>query len=227
MIDITHIHLENKLQLSPDRPQLYIIENPGEFYRVATQLRMQLDGAAGDFCFFEEGQPIDPTKYGEWLEPFLFDVNDKRLLNLLFKKAEQKYLQSRLYTQFAQLATAAECFVSDLSLEMPVELEYSALGFAELLKAMGTKIKMDYDGLLEKMVSYINALAQLKGLRFVVCINLKSVLCDEQLYQLYHHCQLEKISLLLLESTTIRPLLPQEHAIIITEDLCEIIANLS
>ena len=54
-------------------------------------------------------------------------------------------------------------------------------------------------------------------------VNIKSVLSDDELKQLYYHCSLIKIGLFLIESQKIRNLLPCERATIITEDLCEIV----
>ena len=59
----------------------------------------------------------------------------------------------------------------------------------------------------------------------IVFINLKSILSDEELEKLYYHCKLVKVGLLLLESSKIRRVLPNERAIIITDDLCEIVEN--
>lgn len=60
---------------------------------------------------------------------------------------------------------------------------------------------------------------------FFVFVNLKSVLSDEKLLQVYAHCRREQVGLLLIESGKQRPLLPNERAVIITEDLCEILEN--
>ena len=56
-------------------------------------------------------------------------------------------------------------------------------------------------------------------------VNLKSVLSDEKLLLLYEHCRREQVGLLLIESGKRRPLISGEKAVIITEDLCEILEN--
>lgn len=54
-------------------------------------------------------------------------------------------------------------------------------------------------------------------------VGLKPLLSDDELKKLYKHCAFNKISLLLIESYKVRPLLECERAIIITEDLCELV----
>ena len=56
-------------------------------------------------------------------------------------------------------------------------------------------------------------------------MNIKSVLSDEKLKQIYAHCQSEQVGLLLIEDGKRRKLLSCEKAVIITEDLCEIFEN--
>ena len=51
------------------------------------------------------------------------------------------------------------------------------------------------------------------------------MLSDEKLLQVYAHCQREQVGLLLIENAKHRPLLSIERAVIITEDLCEILEN--
>ena len=53
----------------------------------------------------------------------------------------------------------------------------------------------------------------------------RSVLNDEQLQQVYAHCQAEQVGVLLIEDEKRRNLLSCEKAVIITEDLCEILEN--
>ena len=54
---------------------------------------------------------------------------------------------------------------------------------------------------------------------------MKSVLSDEKIEQIYAHCRAEQVGLLLIEDGKRRKLLPCEIAVIITEDLCEILEN--
>ena len=82
-----------------------------------------------------------------------------------------------------------------------------------------------YDSLEEKIICYVNALIELKKCEFFVFVNLKSVIDDEKLLSIYNHCESEKVGLLLIESSKLRPLLPCERAVIITDDLCEILEN--
>ena len=108
---------------------------------------------------------------------------------------------------------------------MPFALSYTEPQPIDYLKAAGVKLEKQYDSLEEKIVCFINACIELKACEFFVFVHLKSVLSDEKLEMLYAHCRREQVGLLLVESNKQRSLLSQEKAVIITEDLCEILEN--
>ena len=104
-------------------------------------------------------------------------------------------------------------------------LDYSEICLEDLLKACNVKPLEIYQSFLEKIICYINIFTELKNIKFFVFIGIKDILSNEDLVALYKHCSLHKVGLLLLESYKKRELLPTERAIIITEDLCEIVEN--
>ena len=95
----------------------------------------------------------------------------------------------------------------------------------DLLKLCNVKPTKVYESFLEKLICYINIFTELKNIKFFIFIGLKDILSDENLILLYQHCALQKVGLLLIESSKKRNLLPMERAIIITDDLCEIVEN--
>ena len=106
------------------------------------------------------------------------------------------------------------------------------MGFRTVIIKNRAKLEVRLNSLIvrgeqEKKVflEEINALIELKQCEFFVFVNLKSVLSDEKLGQIYAHCRAEQVGLLLMEDGKRRPLLPCEKAVIITEDLCEILEN--
>ena len=103
--------------------------------------------------------------------------------------------------------------------------DYKELQPSDYFKSAGVKLEKNYDSLEEKIVCYINALIELKKCEFFIFVNLKSVLNDEKLALIYSHCKKEQVGLLLVESCKQRPLRNDERAVIITEDLCEIVEN--
>lgn len=224
-IQLAHVHLETQLTISANYVQMLIIENPTEFYNMVSDLDRQFDGQEGQFIFSIDGQIVPAIKYGAMISDlFHFDLNDKKLLTLLYKRLEGVAFGEKI-ALFNELTAKAVTFLEDVSFFVPFALEYDEPQPSDYLKASGLKFAKMYDSLEEKIVCYVNALIELKQCEFFVFVNLKSVLSDEKLEQIYAHCRAEQVGLLLIEDGKRRKLLPCEKAVIITEDLCEILEN--
>ncbi|MBR3864982.1 MAG: type II-A CRISPR-associated protein Csn2 [Clostridia bacterium] len=224
-IKITHANIETPLIVSDEFVQLLIIENPSFFYSTVCDLNNQFEGELGNYIFSTNNQMIPPAKNGDIISNlFNFDLNDKKNLTLLQKKLESIAFSEKIIN-FNELSSKTIEFVAEVSCLLPFTLEYNEPQPSDYFKIAGVKFEKQYDSLEEKIICYINALIELKKCEFFIFINLKSVLSDEKLKQIYSHCRAEQIGLLLVESGKLRPLLTEEKAIIITEDLCEIVEN--
>ena len=224
-IQLAHVHLETQLTISEDYVQLLIVENPTEFYLMVSDLDGQFDGREGTFVFSMDGQIVPAIKYGAMVSNlFHFDLNDKKLLTLLYKRLESVVFGDKI-AFFNDLTAKTVAVLEEFFVSVPFALEYEEPQPSDYLKASGVKFAKVYETLEEKLVCYINALIELKQCEFFVFVNLKSVLSDEKLGQIYAHCRAEQVGLLLMEDGKRRQLLPCEKAVIITEDLCEILEN--
>lgn len=224
-IQVAHVHLETQLTISDEYVQLLIIENPTEFYNMVSDLDGQFDGREGAFVFSIDGQVVSVEKYGAMIaDLFHFDLNDKKLLTLLYKRLESVALGEKII-QFNALTSTTVEFLEEVAFTTPFMLEYNEPHPSDCLKASGLKFAKVYDTLEEKLVCYINALIELKECEFFVFVNLKSVLSDEKLELIYAHCRSEQVGLFLIEDGKRRKLFSCEKAVIITEDLCEILEN--
>ena len=224
-IQISHVHLETPLIISDEYVQLLIIENPTEFYNMVADLDGQFEGQEGVFVFSQDGQIVSASKYGAMISDlFHFDLNDKKLLNLLYKRLDSVAFGDK-FAYLNELTAKTVSFLEELSFTVPFALDYDEPQPSDYLKASGIKFAKVYETIEEKIVCYINALIELKQCEFFVFVNLKSVLSDEKLEEISAHCRAEQVGLLIIEDSKRRKLLSREKAIIITEDLCEILEN--
>lgn len=224
-VEISNVHLETKLYVNDDYVQMLIVENANEFYSFVSDLDKQFNGEEGAFVFSSLREVFSPDKLGAFVcDPFHFDLNDKKILNLLYKRLEKESLGDKCQV-FNKLTAETVRFFEELSFCVPFQLTYDEPQPLDFFKSASLKFEKTYDSLEEKIVCYVNALIELKKCEFFVFVNLKSVLSDEKLLDIYKHCQNEKVGLLLIESSKLRPLLFCEKAVIITEDLCEILEN--
>ncbi|MBQ3234784.1 MAG: type II-A CRISPR-associated protein Csn2 [Clostridia bacterium] len=225
-ISISHPHLEETITVNNEVVSILRVENPLQFYKFAMDIKNQLEGRSGEFCFSMNDQIVAFEKVGDLVCDFFnLEINDKRVINLLHKKLEKISVTTGNERLFNELNSRVSNFLYDLFFRADLNLVFNELQVADVLKISSVKFEENYESLLEKIVVYINVITQLKNCKMMVFINLKSVLSDEELKKLYYHCNLVKVGLLLLESSKIRSLLSNERAIIITDDLCEIVEN--
>lgn len=227
MISISYPYLETKIVLDTNSPFVLKIENPHEFFKVVNELSEAFYGRNSLFSFWDDDKELKIDNVGELLlNNFEINFSGKKIVNLLYKKLQQIYFNGENIVKFNEINASVGKFLQDLFMSVDLSIDYDELGFEELLKSCCVKPSETYESLLEKIICYINIFVELKNINVFVFVNLKSVFSDEDLAALYRHCALQKVSLLLVESENGRPFLEDERGIIITEDLCEIVANM-
>ncbi len=224
---ISCVYFETPIILEDDRPFVLCIENPHEYYKMIRELTLALGGEQSEFTFWENGVQVRADKSGEILtDLFTFELTDKKITTLLYKHLQQSIMSGSFLLRYQEVSAEVERFLSELCAAENFALDYESVSAEAILKGCSVKPAQDYDSLLEKIICYLNLFAQLKGISFFVFVGLKSVLTDDELKLLYRHCSLHKISLLLMENGKKRSLLANERAIILTNDLCELVENI-
>lgn len=223
---ISSPNIESKIELDPARPVLLCLENPKEYYKTVNEFIAAFRGEISEFTFWNGEEVISAEKAGEILtEIFSFELTDKKIISLLHKRLLCDSNESDLICKFQKVKAENEKFLLELFASEEFALEYNEFTVEALLKICNVRPEKNYSTLLDKIICYLNIFAELKGVSNFVLVGLKNVLDDDELHLLYHHCRLHKLSLLLIECGKIRPLLAEERAIIITDDLCEIVEN--
>lgn len=226
MITLAHPNVETKISFDEQHPTLLICENPKEYYNFVTDIVEEFEGNVSNFSFWEGITQVKGEKYGELLlDNFCFNLADKRLVALLQKRLRTNYANGEFLVEFNRINTEIASFLHDLCQTVDFATDFEGLSIDDLLKCCSVRPAATFSSLLEKIVCYVNLFIELKRACFFIFVGLKDVLADDDLSQLYHHCKLMKVGLLLLESSKKRPLLPDERAIIITDDLCELTEN--
>lgn len=226
MITVANTYFQTKIELSPENVLLLIIENPEEYFNTVCEFQKAMEGEQSEFTFWEGVTQLQPNKFGELLlSAFSFELSDRKILTLLYKKLQKNFLDGEFIVNFNALNAQIGVFLQSICQTVDFSLDYSELVLEDLLKVCNVKPTKVYESFLEKLICYINIFTELKNIKFFIFIGLKDILSDENLTLLYHHCVLQKVGLLLIESSKKRNLLPMERAIIITDDLCEIVEN--
>lgn len=223
---ISSASIESKIELNDARPFVLCIENSHEYYKTVREFIAAFHGEPSEYTFWDGNEKINAEKAGELLvDIFSFELTDKKIVALLYKQLQQNFNEGDMLFKFQKVKAESEKFLLELCSTVDFALEYNEVELESLLKVFNVRPERNYQTLLEKIICYLNIFAELKKVHCFVFVGLKTVLGDDDLHQLYRHCRLHKLSLLLIECGKIRPILSEERAVIITEDLCEIVEN--
>ena len=221
---LVHHRIETPIFLSTDFPAVLVVENPHEFYDFVRELKDQFEGEDGNFLLLREEERLEFPRFGEMIcDPFSIDFGTKLFQSVLYKSLEKISREDEFHLLFQQLNTSFAEYFSALFDRLPIALTFDEADISGVLKAGNVRIQKSYDGFLDMILCYINAMTALKNVRFFVFVHLKSVLSAEELRLLYRHCALEKVGLLLIENGVAKEVIEEERVLIITEDLCEIL----
>lgn len=225
MIRIANGKIETPMALKENSPLSLVIENPAEYYRTVAALLASFEGEDSEFTFWDDAKEFKPSEKGEAVcNLFSFGSADKKIISLLYKRLYAEFLAGDFLLAYNELGAAAERFLLSLFEKTDIPLTYEVPSPEEFFKFYSVKPVKDEESLLEKLISYVNVFAELKNVSFLVFVGLKAVLSVEDLERFYRHCELYKVSLMLIESER-KKSLKEERTIIITEDLCEIVEN--
>jgi CRISPR-associated protein Csn2 len=222
---LSHYDFENIFELNSNIVNVLIVEREDYFFKYCTELNTQINGGDGNFCLFNGDSKLSLAKTSIIFTDLInVALNDKKVTTKLFA-----YLTDIANTKFieeiARLRTLWADIFAKLNVESDCRLDYDGgEDLPSLFKAFGVKIADDDDGLLEKLVSYINVSSSLMKIKNFFFVNLKSFLSEEQLKKLYYETQLNEVNLFLLESCE-KQALENEKIIIIDKDLCEIVVT--
>lgn len=225
MMKFVKIDVETPLMLAEDYVRTLRIENADCFYRTVLEFSDCFSGKENSVTFWKDHKMGSPSKCGEMIiDLFHLDLNDRKVLSLLYKRIEEEFHQRDDILRFQEINGLVQNFLNDLIFPLPFPVVSEELALADLLKLSDVKIQYEYGSFLEKIICYINLFIELKRCEYFIFVNLKRVLTDKQLEELFLHCRREKVCLFLLESGR-GDSLPFEKTVVITEDLCELLEN--
>lgn len=199
-----------------------IIESPGLFYEIVSDLQRQIDGLEGKSVLSEGNKVLRMDKYAEQIMQFIpFDMNKKALLNKISSEMQKMATGSDFFLETNELLAAWEKLCMNLEFEMPVNLNFTKINIESLIKASGIMLEEDYDSLAAKIIDYMQLVERFEDKKLFVFINMRSFVENEEMQRFIDTVQERKYQVLLLENME-HELLKGEKRYLIDANLCEI-----
>ena len=216
-------YFDNDILLINDKIFVIEIENKIYFYRFVNDLHMIYDyGLSDNILFFdEEGNELScPGKILLILNYFDFSSIFKRYINEATKYVVNNIDGERknyIVKKFFNILKSYNDILGDIDLPLSIN---EPNGFDEIIKLFKLKIEVK-NNLLENILLLIDIEKELKLNKLLIFINLKQLLTDEELKEVYKYAIYNQVVILLVDSQCYGTSKEYEKKLIIDSNLDE------
>lgn len=219
---LVHPNIDQHILIEENKIPLLIVENQKCFASFARSFHEQINGESGNFVLSHENEPLAMDKKMVLIPTLVpFEINQRTHINKLYQRLKDVANDGRHYVETQNLIQSLEGYIYSLEndLDFGVELGEN-FDISTIFKGFSVKLAVQ-GNLAEQLIDYMQITNDLLGEKIYVIINLRSFLDDFETELFYQTILAKKHHVLLLESSSHKPLL-YENRIIIDEDLCEI-----
>lgn len=214
--------LQTPVLLSADCINSLVIEEPGFFYEILSDIKEQWEGMDGKAVLSRNNEPVEINKNLELIIDCVnFEVNQKNLLTKILSVLERVGRSEDYLEKSQQLLAEIERYIFDLSFDFDIEIQCDKISIAQVLKAAGIRIVSEYDKLTERLYSYMQLVREFDGDKVFTFVNLRSFVRTEELQDFADTIIAHGYRVLLIDNYAY-PKLSREHRLIVDEDLCEL-----
>lgn len=201
----------------------WIIESQGLFTKYVKELICQINKGYGQFVLSDSEKDIPLSKSTDIiLNPFAISPNDKRILTKLYSDLENVALGENMYAETVKISNSVYKYLSDIEFNSDYTLSFdNDMNIQGLFKIMNVHYEEPNESFLERLSHYIRIIASVLKVKFIILVNIRSFLTDEETGILIEECSMQDIQIMLIESTE-RKRLTNTKRYIIDKDQCEI-----
>lgn len=150
-----------------------------------------------------------------------FELNRKTLINKLISSLEKTAVDESFFAKSADILSSVERYIDELTFEYPYDIECDKISVSSVLKAVGIRICESEKSILEKVLDYMELVADFEKKKLFIFINMRSYFSDGEMTEFFKTVFPRKHAVLLIDSSE-HPRLFGEKRVIIDKDLCEI-----
>lgn len=221
---VVHPDYTYQMNFTEEKVNVVVIENREEFRHLLEEILMQTDGKEGRFVLSDNGEILKIANNVQCIiNPFLLELNGKKILDKIYTLCMQEILDSELFIQQEELFSNILVFAE----KVMEKVDYSLcctheIDIKSLFKLVDMKFQNGQGDFLEKIVDYIKVNNTLLSNKIFIFVNLRSFLNEKELELLYKTARYEKVFLVFVEAHDFDDKSDYEKKYIIDKDCCEI-----
>lgn len=196
---ITISYLENNVEITNDFINVLEIENKKVFFRLINDLNQICNGnVIEEIKAFSDDKEINITNKVNVISDF-FNIDFSRymlLINKLINENLKDNSDKSLLLLYKKLIQKYNNIISTVDLPIAVNNDATIESLTKLFK-----LKVNYkSSIIENLFSIIELERSLKSSKFIVLVNLKQYLDDNELNELYKYSIYNNVNIILIDS---------------------------
>ena len=195
--------IEKEIDISDDYFISIYVENVDCFYNIVESFNNYSNDLLDKNILYTMGKPIKGSESVDFIPSiFNLDFTSKKTTNALYKR-----LYSTCVTdpEFSNSLTQINTEISTLfqnkfiDIDIPLSFDYE-IAISEYLKMLNVQIELNYTNKVEKLITYMKIVSQLRNISIFLTINLEKYYTKEDLSIVAKEIGYQKIKIINIES---------------------------
>ena len=199
------------------------VENPVQYREMVMDLLNQSEGLKGSFVLSEDDTPVEISRHMELItDPYRLEPSEnKRIINAMQKEAAVTAANEML-AEFADIYSSIAAAMAELVFKANQDAVFDPISdSSQLIKLVNWRPDTHQLSLPEKLLLYMELCQRYLKTDFFVLFQMRACMSQEERDSFCKQAEYHSWKLLLLESSGCQSE-PQEHQLILDDDLCEL-----
>ncbi|QPK94564.1 type II-A CRISPR-associated protein Csn2 [Actinomyces sp. zg-332] len=219
---LSYIAFDEPIVFEENVVNILILENPIDYRTFIEEISILAEDGESKVFFSNNFEKENFDKNVEIIyNPYDLDFNSKTITAKIQKDLESLVYDEENYIKSGEILSELEKYLQELVEKIDYEIEFESVNISSVLKAMKPKISIEDMTYLEKVCTYMELINKIFTKSIFIFFNLKTMVSDEELLELYKYCNYNKFSLLVCENTC-KEKLEFERITLIDKDMCQI-----
>lgn len=214
---------ENAFELKFKELNILVIENKQFFRRLIYDLKESVSGNESYFKIIENLEEKDLSKMSVFItDVFDININESKIINKIYNILIEESNGSELYDQKIKFEKEINKFIEELIFRFDYDLTYDHIDYKNIFKGVNLHIEDNFQGLMEKLLEYIDISYKLLDKKIFFILNLNCYFNSDELEELKRYLCYNNVVVVLLQNRLDSEIQKSENIKIIDSDLDDI-----
>lgn len=214
---------ENAFELKFKELNILVIENKQFFRKLIYDLKESVSGNESYFKIIENLEEKDLSKMSAFItDVFDININESKIINKIYNILIEESNGSELYNQKIKFEKEINKFIEELIFRFDYDLTYDHIDYKNIFKGVNIHIEDNFQGLMEKLLEYIDISYKLLDKKIFFILNLNCYFNPNELEELKRYLCYNNVVVVLLQNRLDSEIQKSENIKIIDSDLDDI-----